>query len=189
MHIHSFTPSTFVNGPGNRAMIHFQGCTLACPGCFNTATHPKEAGEEVTVNELIDRIPATADGITISGGEPFMQPEDLYHLVTELRSKFDSIVVFSGFYLHEIKNIRNGNDIINMIDVLIDGRFEKDKLADNGLRGSDNQTIHLLSDRHTYDDFAQRNVEITINNIGELSMTGFPSQELITGIAGLGGSN
>lgn len=187
MRIHSFTPSTFVNGPGNRALIHFQGCTLACPGCFNNLTHAKDAGEEISVIELVNLIPDSAEGITISGGEPFLQPEALFELITALRPKFDSIVVFSGFYLHEIQKIVRGSDILAMIDVLIDGRFEQDRVADNGLRGSSNQTIHILSDRHTHDEFTQRNVEITINSNGDLSMTGFPTADLITGIAEIGG--
>jgi anaerobic ribonucleoside-triphosphate reductase activating protein len=180
MRIHSFTASTFVNGPGNRALIHFQGCTLGCPGCFNASTHAKDGGEEITVQDLIKRIPDSVDGVTISGGEPFLQSEALYELVKELRPKFDSIVVFSGFYLHEIKKTAYGNDILKLIDVLIDGRFEQDKLASEGLRGSYNQTIHLLTNRHKLEEFMERKVEISINSEGRLSMTGFPSQELIS---------
>ena len=185
MRIHSFTPSTFVNGPGNRAMIHFQGCTLACPGCFNTMTHMRDAGEEILVSELIKRIPVSVEGITISGGEPFLQPDALFELVSCLRERFDSIIMFSGFYLHEINNIKLGRQILENIDVLIDGRFEKEKLAESGLRGSSNQTIHLLTNRHTIEEFSNRNIEITINSDGELSMTGFPSPELIESIFGL----
>lgn len=185
MRIHSFTPSTHVNGPGNRAMIHFQGCTLACPGCFNTSTHAQNGGEEVTVSELLTRIPISVDGVTISGGEPFLQAEALFNLVSELRLRYDSIVVFSGFYLHEIRKIPLGPKILDHIDVLIDGRFELDNLAENGLRGSSNQTIHLLSNRHTLKEFRGRSVEITIDYEGNLSMTGFPTTELRQGIDNL----
>jgi len=185
MKIHSFTPSTFVNGPGNRAMIHFQGCTLACPGCFNNLTHSKDGGEEVAISEMISRIPHNCDGVTISGGEPFLQPEALLELVVELRKLHDSIVVFSGFYLHEIQKITNGSEILQHIDVLIDGRFENDNIADSGLRGSKNQTIHLLTKRHVFEEFEERRVEITIDPEGNLSMTGFPTKELSEGIENL----
>lgn len=182
MRIHSYTPSTLINGPGNRAMIHFQGCTLACPGCFNNLTHSKDGGEEVAISELIRRIPRNCDGVTISGGEPFLQPEALLELVVELRRLHDSIVVFSGFYMHEIQNIKNGSEILHHIDVLIDGRFESDNIAVSGLRGSTNQTIHLLTNRHVMEDFEERKVEITIDTEGNLSMTGFPTKELSEGI-------
>lgn len=185
MRIHSFTPSTFVNGPGNRAMIHFQGCTLACPGCFNTSTHSKDGGEEVSVSDLISRIPHSVDGVTISGGEPFLQQEGLLELVVELRNRFDSIVVFSGFYLHEIQKTRLGQKILDYIDVLIDGRFEIDRIAEDGLRGSSNQKIHLLTGRHTPEEFQGRNVEITVDLEGKLILTGFPTSDLRQGIDGL----
>ncbi|PAD72870.1 4Fe-4S single cluster domain-containing protein [Paenibacillus campinasensis] len=185
MRIHSFTPSTFVNGPGNRAMIHTQGCTLACPGCFNNSTHSKDGGKEVSVPDLIQRIPADVDGVTISGGEPFLQPEDLLELVTELRERVDSIVVFSGFYLREIQKMPLGQKILGQIDVLIDGRFEIENIAQNGVRGSENQTIHLLTERHCREEFEERNVEIIIDNEGKLIMTGFPPEEIRQGIGSL----
>ncbi|RRJ54808.1 radical SAM protein [Paenibacillus oralis] len=182
MRIHSFTPSTFVNGPGNRAMIHFQGCTLACPGCFNSLTHSKNGGEEISVNDLITRIPLTVDGVTISGGEPFLQPEGLLELVIALRNQYDSIVIFSGFYLNEIQRIPLGPEILKHVDVLIDGRFEMDKIAEDGLRGSKNQTIHLLTDHHRLEEFQERNVEITIDVEGKLTITGFPTMDFRQGI-------
>jgi anaerobic ribonucleoside-triphosphate reductase activating protein len=185
MRIHSFTPSTFVNGPGNRAMIHFQGCTLACPGCFNTFTHSKAGGEEISVHDLINRIPLTVDGVTISGGEPFLQPESLLELVISLRKHHDSIVVFSGFYLKEIQKMTYGPKILNYVDVLIDGRFDPEKIAEDGLRGSSNQTVHLLTGRHSLDEFQERNVEITIDPEGNLTMTGFPTSDLRQGIDSL----
>lgn len=178
MRIHSFTSSTFVNGPGNRAMIHTQGCMLACPGCFNTSTHSRQGGEEVSVPDLIKRIPADVDGVTISGGEPFLQPEGLLELVMELHKMVDSIVVFSGFYLHEIQKMPLGQKILEQIDVLIDGRFEIENLAQSGVRGSANQTIHLLTERHSREEFEERNVEIIIDQEGKLFMTGFPSEEI-----------
>ncbi|GAA0853978.1 4Fe-4S single cluster domain-containing protein [Paenibacillus glucanolyticus] len=178
MRIHSFTPSTLVNGPGNRAMIHFQGCTLNCPGCFNAFTHSMTGGMDLSVEDLLKLIPPEIEGVTISGGEPFLQSRSLLQLVEAIRQKNKSIVVFSGFYRHEISNMKYGPDILSHIDVLIDGRFEREDISESGIRGSNNQTIHLITDRYTIDQFQERNVEVTIDSKGAMSMTGFPSEKL-----------
>ena len=65
-----------VNGPGVRYVVFFQGCPHKCKGCQNPETHDPVSGEEVYISELTDEIRNTRyiDGITISGGEPLMQP-------------------------------------------------------------------------------------------------------------------
>ncbi|MDN4106694.1 4Fe-4S single cluster domain-containing protein [Paenibacillus polymyxa] len=179
MRIHSFTPSTYVNGPGKRAMIHFQGCTLKCPGCFNTNTHSNDQGKEMSLDEVLSLLPSDIDGVTISGGEPFLQPSSLLQLVQALRQMCLSIVVFTGFYREEILKINYGPHILDFIDVLIDGRFNEAKKETTGLRGSSNQTIHILTKRHLAEEFEERNIEVTINAEGSLTMTGFPSTDLL----------
>lgn len=159
-------------------MIHVQGCTLACPGCFNPASHASDTGSELSIEELLHLIPVSADGVTISGGEPFLQAKELLELVMALRKHCDSIVIFSGFYLHEILNIPRGPQILLYVDVLIDGRYDPLSLANHGLRGSSNQTVHLLTNRHSYEELQERQIEITIDPKGKLTMTGFPSPAL-----------
>ncbi|WP_044647682.1 4Fe-4S single cluster domain-containing protein [Paenibacillus terrae] len=186
MRIHSFTPSTYVNGPGKRAMIHFQGCTLNCPGCFNTYTHSNDNGREMSLDEILSLLPSDIDGVTISGGEPFLQPSSLLQLVQALKQMDLSIVVFTGFYRKEISKINYGPHILHYIDALIDGRFNEEQIATTGLRGSSNQTIHLLTKRHIAAEFEERNIEVTINAEGNLTMTGFPSTDLRSGMQLMG---
>ncbi|MDF2720709.1 MAG: nrdG [Paenibacillus sp.] len=171
-------PYSFVNGPGLRAVIHVQGCSLGCKGCFNPASHDQGSGIRISVGDICASIPEQAEGVTISGGEPFQQPEGLLALVRLLRSQDFSILVFSGYTIEEIARQPIGPDILASIDVLIDGRFEANNLASSGLRGSNNQVIHLLTDRYRADELLNRQTELTFLEDGTATMTGFPSAPL-----------
>ena len=165
VHLHGIIERSRANGPGQRTALWFQGCSLACPGCFNPATHPAGASA-VPVDEVIDRILAQGDaieGVTVSGGEPFEQPEALCALVRGLRQRAPrlSILVFSGFTRQEIERQPLGPAILAAIDVLIDGRFVERRARGRGLRGSDNQHIHLLTPRYTL-------AEVEATPIGEI---------------------
>lgn len=180
-YIHEITKQSKVNGPFNRTVIHFQGCTLNCPGCFNTSTHPMKNGIQHTVESLLKEIPKEQEHITISGGEPFLQASFLLDFVKACRENNYKIVVFSGFYKHEIEKMQEGKEVLKYIDVLIDGRFEENKQT-NDLKGSNNQTVHLLTDVYTAKQFQKHQVEILIGPNGELRMTGFPTGNLINSI-------
>lgn len=177
--IHAITPQSTVNGPGTRFVIHFQGCTLQCPGCFNPDTHSLSAGQQLTVSDIIKQIPPDISGVTISGGEPFLQPKFLLELVQQLRLSDYSIAIFSGFYLKEIEKMTLGLHILAQIDALIDGRFDETAMATMGLHGSNNQTIHLFTSRYTENDFSLRSTEIWIDAAGNIQITGFPTKNLL----------
>src|SRR5262245_4720155 len=75
LRIHARTESSRVNGPGCRAVIWLQGCSLDCEKCWNPKTHPPAAGDEVGVSELVawtDTLwrQSAISGLTLSGGEP-----------------------------------------------------------------------------------------------------------------------
>lgn len=179
MRIAGITYNSTVNGPGERTVIHFQGCKFNCVGCFNSDTHDLYGGIEIDWSDLIRQIPINPTGITISGGEPFLQQEELLRFVEFLSAFGYDIVVFSGFYKHEILKLKLGKEILKHIDVLIDGRFDESLVTRGWLHGSDNQTIHLITDRYALEDFKKRDVEFTFNEKGEVSITGFPTNELL----------
>ena len=122
VHVHAITADTEVNGPGRRAMLHLQGCTLGCPACFNPKTHPAGGGTTMTVEQVADALLASApDGVTISGGEPFQQAPALAMVIRELSERgVDSILVFTGYDLEELEGM--GADLEG-IDVLVAGPF------------------------------------------------------------------
>ena len=84
-------------GPGNRVGIWLNGCNRRCVGCISPELQIYDSSKEVTVNELmkmIQRIEAPIDGFTISGGEPFLNPEALNEMVQSLMSICDDILIF-----------------------------------------------------------------------------------------------
>ncbi|HYU15856.1 MAG TPA: 4Fe-4S single cluster domain-containing protein [Candidatus Acidoferrum sp.] len=176
--LHATMARSRANGPGSRFAIWFQGCSLGCAGCFNPATHPTGAGERVAVDDLVDRVLAerqAIEGVTVSGGEPFEQPEGLLALARGLRrgAPVLSILVFSGFTRTEIERQPLGPAILEAIDVLVDGRFVERRALGRGLRGSDNQVIHLLSPRYTREAIEATPVgEVVIGPDGSAAVSG-----------------
>ena len=144
------------NGIGVRVSLFVSGCTNRCPGCFQPQTWDFNYGQEFT-KETEDRIiemlkPDYITGLTVLGGEPF-EPENQVALVPFLKRVKESypdktIWSFSGFVLEDL--MREGTqchtevtmDMLNMIDVLIDGRFEQElKNIQLRFRGSENQRL------------------------------------------------
>ena len=171
-----------VNGPGRRAVVHLQGCTLACPGCFNPETHDAAAGTTVRVRELADVLAKTEpDGVSISGGEPFQQRDGLVALVVALRRRgVRSILVFTGYTLAELERSAHGAQSLEGIDVLVAGRYEAKVGPGGPLLGSGNQRIHLLTNVHDVEDLQMEKgeTELHIAPDGTITMTGFPPAKL-----------
>src|SRR5262245_29198295 len=107
LRLHAFLPASRANGPGVRAVLWVQGCSLGCPGCFNPLTHPTTGGELVPTDELVRRLTAlgdTIEGITVSGGEPLQQRPALLALLRRLRQQTRlSVVLFTGFTWEEVQ--------------------------------------------------------------------------------------
>lgn len=183
LRVHALLRASRANGPGTRFVVWVQGCTLACPGCFNPTTHPEAPGPAavgpVDVAALAADIAADAQagriqGVTISGGEPFEQPAALAALLAAVRARADlSILVFSGFTRAEIERDPGRRAALANIDVLVDGRYVERRRLARGLRGSANQTVHLLTARHTAADLEATPVaEVVIGPDGTVQVTG-----------------
>ncbi|WP_428264981.1 4Fe-4S single cluster domain-containing protein [Haliangium sp.] len=178
IHVHAIERRSRANGPGARYVVWFQGCSLGCPGCFNPGTHdPGGGGDSRTVADVVADIVAQGDaieGVTLSGGEPFEQPQAALELVRAVRSRSAlSILIFSGYAIDELRAMPLGPDILAHIDVLVDGRFQAPQRLGRGLRGSTNQRIHLLSDRYRQADVeATPEAEIRIEADGRIVLTG-----------------
>jgi anaerobic ribonucleoside-triphosphate reductase activating protein len=174
--IHAFEPRSRANGPGARFVVWFQGCTLGCPGCFNPTTHDPAGGRRMALDELIGELGRARpgiEGLSLSGGEPLQQPEAARALLDAARALGLSTLAFSGYTLDEIRGLPGGPAVLARLDVLIDGRYvARDRLA-TGLRGSANQRIQLLTDRHARADVEATPVaEIRIGPTGDVVLTG-----------------
>jgi anaerobic ribonucleoside-triphosphate reductase activating protein len=171
-------------GPGNRFVIWVQGCPFNCRNCVTPDGIPFVKNKIMEVGQLATDICGNyrIAGITISGGEPFMQASKLVKLLAMVRSIRPelNVIIFSGFTLKEL-NWEEAVALLSFTDVLIDGKYVE-KLNDNkGLRGSSNQRIHYLTDRlkgesHYFEE-RDRSIEIHIYNDYQL-MIGVPNQHI-----------
>lgn len=171
--LHATEPRSRANGPGTRFVVWFQGCTLGCPGCFNPTTHA--AGGELTdTGALLARIAAArVDGLTLSGGEPMQQAPAALELLLGARRLGLSTLMFSGYTLDELRGQALGPAVLAHLDVLVDGRYRAGERLGDGLRGSANQQLRLLSARHTEVEVAATPpAEIRIGPDGSLALTG-----------------
>lgn len=133
-------------GPGRRLGIWLQGCSIRCPGCVSVDTWPEGLGI-TTVAGVIDAVQdwlPHAEGITISGGEPFDQPDALRALLEALRERTSvSIFVYSGHPFERIAAWIAATP--GLIDGLMSEPFVASAPQTHALRGSDNQVLHLLT--------------------------------------------
>ena len=133
-------------GPGRRIGIWFQGCSIRCAGCMSRDTWAfTRDGEPVeTVLKRMELWFADADGVTISGGEPFDQTDGLLELLAGLRTRFKGdVLVYSG-YDFEVLRARHAA-ALGLIDVLISEPFDEAQPTNAPLRGSANQRLHRLT--------------------------------------------
>lgn len=137
-------------GPGNRFVIWTQGCLRKCKGCASPEHQPLDGGYLVDTKELSDQICSccSIDGITISGGEPFLQAQALTNLlngVSKVRPEL-TVLVFTGNKLEELTDL-DSKAFLGKIDLLIDGEYIPELNDGKGLRGSCNQRFHFLTER------------------------------------------
>lgn len=139
---------SLVNGPGMRRVFFSQGCKHNCKGCFNPDTHDFKSGEEKDMDQLISdtlKNPILR-GVTFSGGDPWEQADKFAYMARAFKENGLNVWSYTGYtyeYILENKDNRLGwSELLDNIDILVDGKFEKEKMKD-GLkyRGSTNQRV------------------------------------------------
>ena len=144
---HAHFPVTAL-GYGRRVGIWLQGCSLGCPGCVAPHTWERNATHAVELAALVARLRdflRAADGVTISGGEPFEQPAALRALIAAVRGECPGgdVLVYSG--RPETWLRARHADIVAAIDVLIPEPFVEGIPRRHPLAGSGNQPVRLLT--------------------------------------------
>lgn len=134
-------------GFGKRVGIWTQGCSIHCSGCISRDTWSFDPDKAIAVTQLVAALRpwlARADGVTLSGGEPFDQPDALAQLLDQLRQNHrGDILVYSGYPSPHLA--RRFGHILPKIDVLISEPYQPESGTSLIWRGSDNQHIALLS--------------------------------------------
>ena len=148
MRIAGIVKDSIVDGPGLRLVVFFQGCKHDCLGCQNPATQDFNGGYEESVENIIERLKSNplVDGVTFSGGDPFEQASECYQLAKQIRklSTTYTIWCYTGYTFEHLisKNREDWNNLLNMIDVLVDGPFVLSlKSYELKFKGSSNQRL------------------------------------------------
>ena len=146
--IAGITKESVVDGPGIRLVIFGQGCPHQCEGCHNPQTHDPDAGILMDTNEIISIIGQAKliRGVTLSGGEPFMQASPFSLLAEASRARGYNVVTYTGFSFEELVGMSLTKPGVRRLlvntDILIDGQYiaaQRDlRLA---FRGSRNQRL------------------------------------------------
>lgn len=149
-YIADYKAFNFVDGEGVRNSLYVSGCLFACEGCFNKAVQNFRYGKPFT-QELEDRIIEDlshdyVQGMTLLGGEPFLNTEVCLKVVDRIHQEFGSkkdIWSWSGYTFEELLlETPDKLELLDKIDILVDGRFELSKRNLNlQFRGSSNQRI------------------------------------------------
>lgn len=153
MRISAIVKESIVDGPGLRYVVFVQGCPHRCAGCHNPGTHDVAGGTEMSAAALAaDLEEALGDnpllqGVTLSGGEPFLYADELADFAARARKLGLDVWTYTGYTLAELADLdRQGTPgvarLISKTDTLVDGRFEaEERTLEARFVGSRNQRI------------------------------------------------
>lgn len=164
-----------VLGPGTRVGLWLQGCTIRCRGCISRDTWPANPETAVDVAEVlawVRGLPADrVDGVTLSGGEPFDQPEALAELLRGLdewrreSGRPVDLLAYSGRPLVELR--AGFGDLLGLFDAVVPEPFVQGAPTDEALRGSANQSVVPLTalgrERYTGTGLAEQRGRVQVD--------------------------
>ena len=139
-------PDSIVDGPGLRFTVFTQGCPHRCPGCHNPQTHDPEGGSWADTEDILAAAAENPllDGITLSGGDPFLQPVPCLALAEGAHKIGLNVWTYTGYTWEALweENAPEKIALLKETDVLVDGPF---LLAERSLElrfcGSRNQRL------------------------------------------------
>ena len=137
-------PDSILDGSGIRTVIWFQGCLHNCKGCQNPETHDMNGGMVVEIDEIKMKLKNLKyqSGISLSGGDPFFQPEAALEIARFAKSIGLNVWAYTGFTYEALLSDKSRLDLLKYVDVLVDGKFMIDKKSLNcKFRGSTNQRL------------------------------------------------
>jgi len=172
--------SSMVNGPGARAVVWVQGCSLGCPRCWNPQTHHPMRGSRLAVSEVLEWFAKTShehriEGLTISGGEPMEQAPAVLDLLRRLKAAHPAMTtgLFSGYTEREIPESL-WRAMQSYLDFAVLGRYNARRRSHHPLVSSTNQVLRLYTARYSMADFEAQAAEVHIDDTGLTQITGFP---------------
>jgi anaerobic ribonucleoside-triphosphate reductase activating protein len=130
MRVMNIIHDSIVDGPGLRTTLFLAGCPHACLGCHNPSSWYSSSGTKMKPDDVIEDILSNSfNDVTFSGGDPLIQSKELIVVAKALKKAGKNIWCYTGYLYEDIlaSNNKYMKDILNYIDVLVDGRFELDK--------------------------------------------------------------
>ncbi len=135
MKYHNITKADMLNGEGLRVVLWVSGCSHECPGCQNALTWNPNEGlpfDEKALKEIYQELEQEwCDGITLSGGDPLFpgNREAIRNVILNIKEKYPTKTIwcYTGYTYEALvkQSVKDNhlNDILNHIDVLLDGPF------------------------------------------------------------------
>lgn len=136
-----------VNGEGMRVVLFVSGCSHGCDGCYNKSTWSPAIGTPYTeqTQELLLELCASHDGLTLSGGDPLYPANrpDVTRLCQSFKARYPEkdIWLWTGYLFEEVEQLA----VMQYVDFVIDGRYDKARSTTKPWRGSANQRLVRLS--------------------------------------------
>ena len=169
---------TTAEGPGVRAAVWVQGCSIRCNRCINPHLFSPRGGEMHDPVALVGQAVARGcEGLTLLGGEPFDQAAACADLAEAGRRAGLGVITFTGY---ELESLRERDEscgrLIAATDLLVDGPYRRREAeTERSLVGSANQRFLHLTDRYAdFDPIRHANrVDIRISPTGEAAVAGF----------------
>lgn len=175
--VHEVSRASLVNGPGTRAVVWVQGCSIGCPGCFNPETHAVHSAssdrgsDPEELGEALGRY--GVDGLTVSGGEPLEQPEAVAALIQAFRRvNPGTVLIFSGLSPQRIFASPQARQTVLLADAVLAGPYVE------GAGSSEiwnNKQLILVTDRIDPAELApEKRLEVSLQTSGQLRVSGYP---------------
>ena len=144
MRVYGVVDDSIVDGPGFRLAVFAQGCPHGCPGCHNPESHAPDGGTLRDTDEIVGLIDANPllDGITLTGGEPFMQSEACLELSRGAHARGLNVWCYTGYEYEQLLERDDARALLDDVDVLVDGPFLLgERSLELRFRGSRNQRV------------------------------------------------
>lgn len=142
---------THMLGPGNRYVIWVQGCNQKCKGCITPESRDKSGGIKMECKDIAADIilSENINGVTVSGGEPFLQPDALCELLKEVKLYRPelTIIIYTGYELSNLRKDPEAERLVSYADLIVDGPYIESLNDNKGIRGSSNQQFHSITTR------------------------------------------
>lgn len=148
LRLYGLVTDSIVDGPGYRTSVFTQGCPHGCPGCHNPESHAMDGGTLWSLDEIEKRFTGNPllSGITLSGGEPFLQAAGCAEVARRAHARGLNVWTYTG-YLYETLTDMAREDagvraLLEQTDVLVDGPFVlQERSLELEFRGSRNQRL------------------------------------------------